>query len=333
MDPLERLSLSINTSTWNRDSHGLFDYESDNVNNIHLFASQACFVVRKESEVKLLYCDPSPDEIVLARVEPYGHGFRVISCEMISGEALWQVVKSSERETIGMPIEPGTTVKLGRVQILVSELAKETSPGASTLSSDDEMEEEQKTCKICFGASDEMNCLISPCDCSGSVRYVHLECLQRWLTSKCQVTDSENFKGYFWKSMHCELCKKIYPFMLNAGGRKVSLFNVSKSEGLTLALELLARDNHGQAVHILSTKENVALKLGRGHESDLRISDISVSRCHAILSIRSDKYFIKDYGSKFGTLIKLPNEVFISKGSSLVVQTGRSVLTFHLPLS
>ena len=24
-------------------------------------------------------------------------------------------------------------------------------------------------------------------------------------------------------------------------------------------------------------------KLGRGHESDLRVSDISVSRCHAIL--------------------------------------------------
>jgi hypothetical protein len=241
-------------------------------------------------------------------------------------------VKSSEQEALGIPIEPGTTVKLGRVQILVSEVAKQTSPANDTLSSGDELSEDQKLCKICFGVTEEFNSLISPCDCSGSVRYVHVDCLKRWLTSKCVVNETDNFASYFWKSMHCELCKKVYPFSLSAGGREVPLFNVCKSEGLTLALELLARESHNQAVYILNTKDNTSIRLGRGHESDLRISDISVSRCHAIFSIRQGKFYLRDNDSKFGTLVKLPNEIFIDQGTTLVVQTGRTVTTFKYSL-
>jgi len=46
--------------------------------------------------------------------------------------------------------------------------------------------------------------------------------------------------------------------------------------------------------------------MGRGHESDLRVSDISVSRCHAILKYdweKSHGYFLEDNLSKFGTLV------------------------------
>jgi pSer/pThr/pTyr-binding forkhead associated (FHA) protein len=46
-------------------------------------------------------------------------------------------------------------------------------------------------------------------------------------------------------------------------------------------------------------------KLGRGHESDVRVSDISVSRCHAILKYDSNDntYYLEDNLSKFGTLV------------------------------
>ena len=46
-------------------------------------------------------------------------------------------------------------------------------------------------------------------------------------------------------------------------------------------------------------------KLGRGHESDVRVSDISVSRCHAILKYdENDHAFsLEDNLSKFGTLV------------------------------
>jgi pSer/pThr/pTyr-binding forkhead associated (FHA) protein len=46
-------------------------------------------------------------------------------------------------------------------------------------------------------------------------------------------------------------------------------------------------------------------KLGRGHESDVRVSDISVSRCHAILKYNEEEgsYYLEDNLSKFGTLV------------------------------
>jgi pSer/pThr/pTyr-binding forkhead associated (FHA) protein len=47
-------------------------------------------------------------------------------------------------------------------------------------------------------------------------------------------------------------------------------------------------------------------KIGRGHESDLRVSDISVSRCHAMLKYDAKdthRYYLEDNLSKFGTLV------------------------------
>lgn len=56
---------------------------------------------------------------------------------------------------------------------------------------------------------------------------------------------------------------------------------------------------------IMPTPEMTTFKLGRGHESDVRVSDISVSRCHAILKFdQSDQgYYLEDNLSKFGTLV------------------------------
>lgn len=46
------------------------------------------------------------------------------------------------------------------------------------------------------------------------------------------------------------------------------------------------------------------IKVGRGHDSEIRITDISVSRCHALIK-RSAKgdYILEDNNSKFGTLV------------------------------
>ena len=51
-------------------------------------------------------------------------------------------------------------------------------------------------------------------------------------------------------------------------------------------------------------------KIGRGHESDLRVSDISVSRCHAIIKYdakNSQRFYLEDNLSKFGTLVLANN--------------------------
>ena len=46
------------------------------------------------------------------------------------------------------------------------------------------------------------------------------------------------------------------------------------------------------------------IKLGRGHECEVRITDISVSRNHALIRNNMDGFYIYDNKSKFGTLVK-----------------------------
>ena len=49
-----------------------------------------------------------------------------------------------------------------------------------------------------------------------------------------------------------------------------------------------------------------SIKVGRGHESEVRITDISVSRGHAsIHKTKIGEYVLSDNNSKFGTLVQI----------------------------
>jgi len=75
----------------------------------------------------------------------------------------------------------------------------------------------------------------------------------------------------------------------------------------------------------------MVFKLGRGHDSDVKISDISVSRVHAQISLTPNGYMLQDNTAKFGTLILLgsgPQEIDPINGLS--VQVNRSTLTLTI---
>lgn len=61
-------------------------------------------------------------------------------------------------------------------------------------------DKEERICRICFEHGNDESPLISPCRCSGSVRYIHEECLKTWLVSQ----DGDLAEG------KCELCKTKY---------------------------------------------------------------------------------------------------------------------------
>ena len=64
--------------------------------------------------------------------------------------------------------------------------------------------------------------------------------------------------------------------------------------------------NTSRTIHVLNfTAEKPHFNMGRGHESEVRVNDISVSRCHAIIKYKPDGVYIEDNRSKFGTLVLL----------------------------
>jgi len=60
--------------------------------------------------------------------------------------------------------------------------------------------EESKTCKICFDVETKEKQLIHPCNCQGSMKYIHAVCLKLWLGDRDIVLNPPS----------CEICKHTY---------------------------------------------------------------------------------------------------------------------------
>lgn len=90
------------------------------------------------------------------------------------------------------------------------------------------------------------------------------------------------------------------------------------------SLNQLKDNNNIKSIHVISLDDQ-KVTLGRGHESDVRINDISVSRTHAsiIFNPISGKICIRDLKSKFGTLVLIKNEMEV-KDKKIHLQIGRS---------
>lgn len=66
-------------------------------------------------------------------------------------------------------------------------------------------------CRICLLEGNQANDpLISPCDCKGSIRFVHLECLRHWINGRLNFHEQQH-KPIFVRQLLCELCKIPYP--------------------------------------------------------------------------------------------------------------------------
>lgn len=61
--------------------------------------------------------------------------------------------------------------------------------------------------------------------------------------------------------------------------------------------------NTSKVVHVINMIDEDQITLGRGHDASVRVTDISVSRCHAFIKKSFlGFYYIVDNESKFGTL-------------------------------
>ena len=74
------------------------------------------------------------------------------------------------------------------------------------------------------------------------------------------------------------------------------------------------------------------IKMGRGHECEIRITDISVSRKHAYIRTQDNQFFILDNNSKFGTLVRDDSMEFAiqKEYERKSLQIGRTILEFQV---
>lgn len=177
------------------------------------------------------------------------------------------------------------------------------------------------------------------CKCDGSIKYIHFNCLKLWLESKIsKKNDTDCHSTLNWKNFECELCKMAYPYTFIFKGKRWNLVDLKRptdTDTPYIILESLnSEKNSSRTIHtvIINTERNT-FSLGRGHDSDLRINDISVSRKHANLEYRDGSFYFVDLKSKFGTLALLSQDVELIEQNSQTFQIGRTVVTLKAKLT
>ena len=134
---------------------------------------------------------------------------------------------------------------------------------------------------------------------------------------------------YQWKKLECEICLEPFPRRVRYRAVDNELINVERPPFPYIIFEKLNQDQKSYTYVLIIPDNNEVVKIGRGHQCDMRVSDISVSRIHAHIKFQDSKFLIFDNDSKFGTLILL-NENYKVKFDKAAVQVGRTVFTFVL---
>ena len=391
--PNEKYVLSLCTKTWVRDSHGLFDYESNQTKHLNAILAESVYITRKKHEIKTvnnpkqlqeeeeLLFNVRHDDInkfvlespVPVRIQPNQKNINELS------NKIWYILKNdpiksnnSNQVIINTNDDyylcKNDVIKLGRVKYSLNEinipsrqnnidtappmtditkydiddLNKNTEPvfdfifKARDSSEYTDIPEDERLCKICYSEENdrENNPLVHLCNCNGGLRFSHYMCIKRWMETKLQIKENEKktVKSYNIKSFNCEICKTPYPFKFKLNGveKPFELIELEKPIGCDyIVLESLNQMKENcniKSIHVIQLG-NDELIIGRGHESDIRINDISVSRSHAKLryDIEKGTILLRDLKSKFGTLILIKKPLQI-KEKKIHIQIGRTYI-------
>ena len=154
---------------------------------------------------------------------------------------------------------------------------------------------EEPVCRICLTEQeDEENPLLAPCKCAGSMGYIHHQCLQMWFHQRRVVKQSQIVTTYFWKNLECELCKTAYPYETRSLKQRKLLniiqYDLPKHTQWYMVLESIS-SNTSKVIHVVNMSQVQKLLIGRGHDAHVRVTDISVSRLHAVLFKSNDGYY------------------------------------------
>jgi len=201
---------------------------------------------------------------------------------------------------------------------------------------------EELVCRICWVGEIEpdKNPLFQSCNCTGTIKHMHYECLKKWVDGNKTYESSGYVCTYNWKHFNCEICK--YPFpdeFQNKDGKSYKILNYDVPKGESyIVIEDLGEDQttvqKKRKIHVVTAFEESNTKksfaIGRGMDSDIKVNNISASRLHASISYIGKNFVINDNRSKFGTLVLAPQKLRLTRDFPYLLQVGRTI--FYIAL-
>ncbi len=260
-------------------------------------------------------------------------------------------------------INQGDILKLGRLYLKIREIViegnkinKESNNKKNILNrliksltiKNQKKQNKKKLCRVCYSDEKEANSpLISPCKCNGGLKYIHLSCLRNWIEAKAILKQNESNEGclkYIINQVFCEICKEPYPDFIYSNDKdnfyEIFDFIQMKYNSYVIFETIPINEynenednNKKRELFILSFNEKNSIYIGRSHSTDMKLNDITVSRCHCkiIINRNNKKYYIRDLGSKFGTGILIQNNnLKINSNFPLYIQISKCTILLSI---
>ncbi|XP_078725699.1 E3 ubiquitin-protein ligase MARCHF7 isoform X2 [Lampetra fluviatilis] len=158
----------------------------------------------RDDEVRVLGVVPGSSSLLFSLSDRRA-GFGAVAEDNVTSTAT-----ARHRRTVGTS-QPVTsrlgTHEMSSAQLLPSRDPERLRQIQERLLMEDSDEEEGDICRICqMSAVAPGNLLVVPCSCTGSLQYVHQDCMRRWLEAK--IKSGAELSAV----LHCELCKQLLRF-------------------------------------------------------------------------------------------------------------------------
>ncbi|CAI2387164.1 unnamed protein product [Moneuplotes crassus] len=264
----------------------------------------------------------------------------------VGKSAIWEVISQAPTTVHGFrgsKAEEGALVKFGRNLFKVAEIGSRVIKNSAThLSYDhrpmDDMDQvgiftgrdsmdsslnktssKKNSCRVCLESQNtEDDPLVHLCNCTGSVKFIHYQCLLQWIESQRDVTHHKFYSLYKWKTLSCEICKSKFDDekLIALTGKSMFEYDFPETDPY-LALEGIKEKEiertYAKIIFLIKFVDNKhKLLLGRASDADVKIKDIQISRFHTYFHLVYNKkgvpeIWLEDLASRFGTLISKTN--------------------------
>lgn len=322
--------MSLKTSLWLLRHCDQFDYRSSYLRNQSFDVYSNSAVYRSGQEVLVLPLNAQVPAGAEKLAVIYVHEDSALlvnpqslpNCKSPS-KNLWLVAgKNKQDRSPGCKLREGDVIRLADYEWTITEInAGEPAYFRSHSSTLLHSASEQTQCKICLSCEAEAdNPLVAPCSCKGSVQYLHVNCLDHWLSSKLRHMDMHYRSQYSPPAINCNVCGDPLPQNLEVNGKRFSNLGVSKPEGRYIVL----RDTSSNEVHLWHWDECRTLGLGTGIENEIKLQGLS--DLNSKLVFKGPELRIRDVQSQFGTLVQVQKPLVVTRGDTVTVQSANVLI-------
>jgi hypothetical protein len=104
--------------------------------------------------------------------------------------------------------------------------------------------------------------LVAPCDCSGTGRHVHLECLREWIQQKLKKMRDNDGAFYQTSLLFCEICHQKFPKAIIKNGKTYGLLKFLEESAPYIALAAKDKTQQDNLFYV-SFEETEIVRVGR----------------------------------------------------------------------